>query len=1020
MTENDHPHRNYDTIYYPQSENSPSPGFIQLSDEENHYLIYLHEKYTTHIVDFEKHIIAVHAKMIVTTHDKNTVLQELNSTIKEMIKIFNNCLIKKYKERNNVSSINDCRPPESIQSKKLMFDNISALESFESNPFNEIREKLIVLGKIYGYTSINKFFQLLVNEQYQLLFSKKNNEIIHIYDDVFVPISISIVKKSIPDDTVTIKKIHTKYDKLIDNVCTITMYFMSRSGQIEVTFTGYIASDPLNAYVRTSQIHSKYLYRNKKEFEQIIRRDYPDIDAVFFSQYTKIIGSYIYYVNSPAKNAALTKKLHDMYLTLSTKGSNNIIKMFLQSDVKGMHRIINALLMGNEKMINTASLLFDLLLDKKNRDSCIRDIIFSNLSYHAQNLMQVATLDMTQEIAKLKAMTTESVPIEKKLLVMVDMPDAVKAYIIEKTNEIKTGDNNSKLQTAITNLMQFPWKPKNYKSEYEDIRLSMIKSRNYLDEVGNKLASTVYGHEHSKKTLVELVGKWMQKPGSHGQVLGFAGPPGVGKTLLAKSVGDALNIPFTIVGLGGVKDSSDLIGHNFTYANSQCGSIVRQMIKSGKWRSMIFFDEVDKVSKNNDTNEIFNTLIHITDPNMNKHFQDRFYSSAIDFDLSGVLFIFAYNNPELLDPILLDRIKEIKFLAYSVNEKVEITKRHILKELLEEINFPLDKIIFTDEIIKYIIDKYTNEAGIRKLKGRLDKILSKINVDRYYMRGPFMTLMYQKYVELHGTKHKLSDISNKLEIILGPECVEDIFNFDFPGSIEVSRDIVHEYLDKPLALIEEIHKVDLVGKINGLYASTLGIGGIVPIEICKKFVGDPRTSIFNLKMTGNQKKVMKESVECALSVAISIINKKDVMKDYTNGFHIHALDAGTPKDGPSAGCAFTTAFVSLLLGKKINRLVAMTGEIELSGKINKIGGLVAKLVGAKKAGVTRVYICTDNKEDYEAIKKKDPGLFDDTFEIKIVSHIIDILMDPFVIPGVSRTDFCKDVIKNYHSTENVK
>ena len=160
-----------------------------------------------------------------------------------------------------------------------------------------------------------------------------------------------------------------------------------------------------------------------------------------------------------------------------------------------------------------------------------------------------------------------------------------------------------------------------------------------------------------------------------------------------------------------MSDSADLIGHSFTYSGAQYGMIVRQMIKAGNWRSVMFFDEVDKVSKRNDTNEIYNTLIHITDPNMNQHFQDRFYSSSIEFDLSGVLIVFSYNDSSKLDPILLDRIKEIHIPPYSVQEKISIVQDYVLKELCENIGFDRNKIHIDNEIVRYVTEKYTLEAG---------------------------------------------------------------------------------------------------------------------------------------------------------------------------------------------------------------------------------------------------------------------------------------------------------------------
>jgi ATP-dependent Lon protease len=416
---------------------------------------------------------------------------------------------------------------------------------------------------------------------------------------------------------------------------------------------------------------------------------------------------------------------------------------------------------------------------------------------------------------------------------------------------------------------------------------------------------------------------------------------------------------------------------------------------------------------------------------MNQHFQDRFYSSSIEFDLSGVLIVFSYNNSEKLDPILLDRIKEIHISAYTTQEKISIGQNYIMKELCESIGFDRNKIHFDDSVIKYIIEKYTLEAGARELRRKLEQILLKLNIDRFYMRGPFRKLMHDKYLELHLDEKSNIDIKNeiieldelseskkeslssyveykksKLEDVIDDENLNKIFNLEFDGKIIITQGLIHRYLDKPTMIVEKIHKNDLVGVINGLYATAIGMGGIVPIQIYKNYIGSSAIddSNFKLKLTGNQKQVMRESVICALTSSINILNvsiRDKILNVFPHGFHVHAPDGGTPKDGPSAGCAFATAFISILLGKKINKYVAMTGEIELTGKVSKIGGLDAKLAGAKKSGIKRVYICEENKEDYE------------NFEIKIISHIIDIVTDPYVIVDINISDFDPIIIAEH-------
>ena len=405
-----------------------------------------------------------------------------------------------------------------------------------------------------------------------------------------------------------------------------------------------------------------------------------------------------------------------------------------------------------------------------------------------------------------------------------------------------------------------------------------------------------------------------------------------------------------------MSDASDLIGHAFTYAGAQYGMIIRQMIKAGSWRSILFFDEVDKVSRKHETHEIYNALIHLTDPSSNDQFQDRFYAT-VDFDLSSVLIVFSYNDSSKLDPILRDRIKEIHTDPYGIEDKINIAQEFLLKELFKEIGLNPETIKIERSVIAKIIENYTQEAGVRSLKRKLEQILLKLNIDRIYQ-----------------TSYGLSE------------------------HIDITWDVCVHYLGETEIKFDTIHKEPVVGIMNGLYATSSGLGGIVPIQIKKNFL-EYDTIRSRLKITGNQKKVMKESIICAYNVAMDFVHPdkaKEIDIAFPHGFHIHTPDGGTPKDGPSAGAAFTLAFISVFLNKPINNTIAITGEIDLTGKINKIGGLVSKLTGARKAGVSTVYICDDNKSDYEKIRRSQPELFGQ-LKIEIVSHITDLFTEKVFI-----------------------
>lgn len=969
----------------------------------NQYLKYIYNVYTNYLIKYEKHVQNIYNNWVIDLTNKNYILKKIDEMIKNMIKIYNKNFLE-YITLDKDLFLKYEKEDYEIDEKILILNLNSKI-----NPFDFIKQELLILSQENGYYSINSFFKLYFNSQYKSLLDCDMTKF-NLYNKIFTPLSITI-DKSNNDENFIVKKIKSRYDSLIDNTCKIMITIPSLS--IQFIFRGYITVNNLNIYFRNSRIYANFIFEKKNKIKEYMKKYYPQINNIFLTKYLKLNNSNFYFIYNEEEIIDKIINDFDLYNDIISKNFNVLIKDFINSKISIMFNIINLLLIGEYKHNSSAVLLFNLLKDKKVMGDTITNIIYSNLSFYSQLKIKKISNSISSELERLKTLSPENISYEKKIAAAINMPDNVKSYIMDKINEMKTGENNYKLQIAINGLMQFPWKPKDYKNEYSIIKKSMNKSRNYLNNVSQKLNEYVYGHESSKKILIELVGKWIQNPESTGQVIGLVGPPGIGKTLLAKSISDALNIPLSIIGLGGMSDSVDLIGHSFTYAGAQYGMIIRQLMKAGNWRSIMLFDEIDKVAKRSETNEIFNTLIHVTDPNMNQHFQDRFYSSSIDFDLSGVLMVFSYNDSSKIDPVLLDRIQEVKISSYSVNEKILIAQNYILKELCENIGFDRNKIEFSDDVIKNIIENYTLEAGVRELRRKLEKILLKLNIDRFYLRGPFKKIIKEKYNELYDDDYQTESISDenlyikKNDIISDEKVLNNIFNLNFEGNIIIDNDQITKYLDKPILSIDKIHTKNLIGVINGLYATSIGIGGIVPIQIYPNYFNNSDSVNIKLKLTGNQKKIMRESVTCAFTAAFNLINKdlkKKILIKFPNGFHIHAPDGGTPKDGPSAGCAFATAFISIFLGKEINRTVAMTGEIELTGKISKIGGLDSKLIGAKKAGIKTVYISEENKEDYETIKKKNPELFND-FNIIIINNIIDIVSDPNVILDVSKHDF---------------
>ena len=461
--------------------------------------------------------------------------------------------------------------------------------------------------------------------------------------------------------------------------------------------------------------------------------------------------------------------------------------------------------------------------------------------------------------------------------------------------------------------------------------------RDYLTTVGATLTKAVHGHDKAKRQIERIVGQWINGEQT-GYCFGFEGPPGVGKTSLAKKGianclidSDGSPRPFTFIAIGGASNGSTLEGHNYTYVASTWGRIVDVLIEKKCMNPIIFIDELDKVSKTEHGREIIGILTHLIDPTQNDSFQDRYFH-GIDIDLSKALFIFSYNDVDSIDRILLDRIHRIKFNALTLDDKLTVTRDYLLPEVLEKMGLS-DVVEIGDDVITFIIEKYTNEPGVRKLRELLFEIVGEVNIS--VLRGE-KTFCLPVKLTIHDVKEKyLHD-----------------------------RDMVRPYVinrTKPT-----------VGVINGLYANTIGRGGVLPIEV--SFL--PCSQLLELHLTGMQGDVMKESMQVARTLAFELagnslnerLNEIDG-KPYKRGLHIHVPEGATKKDGPSAGTAITIAIFSRITGLPIRHDVAITGEICLGGRVTAIGGLEEKVLGGIKAGVKHFIFPEENKKDYDKIRK---------------------------------------------------
>jgi ATP-dependent Lon protease len=474
----------------------------------------------------------------------------------------------------------------------------------------------------------------------------------------------------------------------------------------------------------------------------------------------------------------------------------------------------------------------------------------------------------------------------------------------------------------------------------DEINNNLLQVTKYIDEVKNTLDKAVHGHDKAKKQIERIIGQWINGE-QDGYCFGFEGPPGIGKTSLAKrGLSDCLkdekgvSRPFAMIQMGGDSNGSTLHGHNYTYVASTWGSIVQILMDKKCMNPIIFIDEVDKISRTEHGKEIVGILTHLLDPAQNDCFQDKYFT-GIDLDLSKALFILSYNDVDSIDKILLDRVHRIKFNSLTLEDKLIICKTHILPEVYKKMGLE-DMICFNDANLKFIIDEYTLESGVRKLKEILFEIIGEINID--------------------VLKNNVNE------------------NIVLPIQINID-DIKNKYFkDKKEIIIRKVPDESLIGFANGMYATSLGNGGTLPIHA--KFY--PCDEFLQLKLTGLQQDVMKESMHVSLTIAWNLTSeerRKEIRVLYDGefnkyGINIHPGDAAIHKDGPSAGVTITCVIYSLLNNIPIRSKIGMTGEIQMSGEVTAIGGLNYKIIGSIKSGIKEFIYPNENKRDFEEFYEK--------------------------------------------------
>ncbi len=474
--------------------------------------------------------------------------------------------------------------------------------------------------------------------------------------------------------------------------------------------------------------------------------------------------------------------------------------------------------------------------------------------------------------------------------------------------------NISKLQRMNPNAAEYAIQT-NYLELLIDLPWDEVSSDNFdIAHAQQVLDEDHFGLEKVKERIIEHLAVLKLKQNLKSPIICLYGPPGVGKTSLGRSIAKALGRKYVRMSLGGLKDESEIRGHRKTYIGAMPGRIIQNLKKVQSSNPVFILDEIDKVGRDFH-GDPSSALLEVLDPEQNKTFYDNFLE--LDYDLSRVMFIATCNNLSTIQPALRDRMEIIEVSGYTVEEKIEIAKRHLLPKANEENGLKKGKVKLNDKLIEFIIDNYTAESGVRGLEKMISKIIRHVAV--FIAKGEELP--------------KIDEVS--LVKILGPTHVKD----KYQGN-------------------------DIAGVVTGLAWTQVG-GDILFIETSLSKSKNPR-----LTLTGNLGEVMKESATLALEYIKAhphLLGIDSAVFDETS-VHIHVPEGATPKDGPSAGIAMLTSIASAITKRKVRKALAMTGEITLRGKVLPVGGIKEKILAAKRAGIKEIILCEDNRKDVDYIK----------------------------------------------------
>ena len=553
----------------------------------------------------------------------------------------------------------------------------------------------------------------------------------------------------------------------------------------------------------------------------------------------------------------------------------------------------------------------------------------------------------------------------KKLKAKKEVKDKIRKEIARYKNVAGSSSEGAVERAYIETLLELPWD-------------KASRDSNDLDSAERLLNADHYGLDKVKERILEYLAVRALTGKGRSPIICLVGPPGTGKTSIARSVAGALNKKYARICLGGVRDEAEIRGHRKTYVGAMPGRITNAVRQAGVKNPLLLLDEIDKVG-NDYKGDPGAALLEVLDGEQNGAFRDHYVE--IPIDLSEVLFIATANSTDTIPRPLLDRMELIEINSYTANEKFHIAREHLVKKEMEKNGIRSDEIEFTDEALRAMISLYTREAGVRGLERQIGAVCRKEarSILKRRQQAPGKRKQDENTERKAGQKE--TDAEDISESTLAGEKERGLNQ-----KVRITPENLERYLGKPKYSQDRIADKNEVGIVRGLAWTSVG-GDTLQIEV-NVMPGEGE-----IDLTGQMGDVMKESARIAMSYVRSVSGQYHLSEDIfkTRDFHIHIPEGAVPKDGPSAGITMATAILSAVTGKAVRADVAMTGEVTLRGRVLPIGGLKEKMLAAKTAGVHTVLVPRENSKDVAELDRE----ITEGLEIHTVEKMDDVVAYAF-------------------------